>query len=169
MNQDIMRKFTDRLCAVKVDLCKLKGNPVDENSIGAALGAEATPGEMAEMFVLLRELYETADEIKKHYGKAFDWLRVTYIPNRMDDLGATSIKLDGLGRLGLTDDLRVKTIDREAAFRWLEDQGLGDLITETINASTLKATLRRMMKKGEEVPDSLFELAPFTRANLTKS
>lgn len=148
---------------------QLKEMPVDEDSITCALGTEADPVEMAEMFRLLRELYEAADRIKKHYGKAFDWLRVYYIPNRMDDLGASSIKLPGLGRLGLTDDLRVKTLDKDGAFRWLEDQDLGDLITETINASTLKATLRRMLKKGEQVPDDLFELVPFTRANLTKS
>lgn len=147
----------------------LEDKPVDEDSITQALGTEADPVEMAEMFRLLRELYETADRIKKHYGKAFDWLRVHYIPNRMDDLGASSIKLPGLGRLGLTDDLRVKTLDKDGAFRWLEEQDLGDLITETINASTLKATLRRMLQKGEQVPDNLFELAPFTRANLTKS
>ena len=87
----------------------------------------------------------------------------------METLGTSSMKVDGYGRLGLTDDLRVKMLDKEQVYEWLEENDMGDMITETVNASTLKASLRKRLQKGEEVPDNLFELTPFTRANLTKS
>lgn len=144
------------------------GIPLNPDAVEVVLGSEATPGEMARMFKDLRELYETADRIKKQFGKTFDWLRVSYIPARMDDMESSSIKIPDYGRLGLTDDLRVKVIDQTALFAWLEENDLGDMISETVNASTLKASLRKRLKKGEEVPD-MVELTPFTRANLTKS
>jgi len=147
----------------------LQAEPLDDQFMYDLIGEEATPVQMAEMFLRLRALYETADEIKKTYSKFFDWFRVQYIPDRMDELGASSIKVPGIGRLGLTDDLRVKTLDKDKMYEWLEQQGLGDLITETVNASSLKATLRRKLQGGEEIPDDLFSLSPFTRAAVTKS
>lgn len=143
--------------------------PLDPDQVTAAIGPEGSPAEMAQMFQELKRLHEVADEIKKQFGKTYDWFRVSYIPERMDTLGTSSMRVDGYGRLGLTDDLRVKILDKEQVYEWLEENDMGDMITETVNASILKASLRKRLQKGEEVPDNLFELAPFTRANLTKS
>lgn len=143
--------------------------PLNPDQVKAVLGDEATPAEMAQMFRELKELYETADRIKKEFGKTYDWLRVNYIPERLETLGSSSMQVTGYGRLGLTDDLRVKVLDKQGAYDWLEENDMGDMITETVNTSTLKASLRKRLQKGEKVPDNLFELTPFTRANLTKS
>lgn len=144
-----------------------ESTPVDSDTIQAIMGDEATPGDMARMFRDLRALYETADAIKKQFGKTFDWLRVFYIPARMEDLETSSTKVPGFGRLALTDDLRIKVMDQAALFEWLEENDLGDMISETVNSSTLKASLRKRMKDAKELPESV-ELTPFTRANLTK-
>lgn len=143
--------------------------PVYPGQLQAIMGDEASPADMAQMFQELKELHETADFIKKEFGKSFDWLRVQCIPDRLETLGTSSMNVKGYGRLGLTDDLRVKILNKEGVYTWLEENDMGDLITDTVNASTLKASLRKRLQKGEEVPDELFELAPFTRANLTKS
>lgn len=45
---------------------------------------------------------------------------------------------------------------------WLARQGAADLITETVNASSLKALLRRKIKDGIEVPPELVKISPYT-------
>lgn len=51
---------------------------------------------------------------------------------------------------------------------WLARQGAADLITETVNASSLKALLRRKMKDGVEVPPELVKISPYTYAAIVK-
>lgn len=51
---------------------------------------------------------------------------------------------------------------------WLARQGAADLITETVNASSLKALLRRKMKDGVEVPPELVKVSPYTYAAIVK-
>lgn len=51
---------------------------------------------------------------------------------------------------------------------WLARQGAADLITETVNASSLKALLRRKIKDGVEVPHELVKISPYTYAAIVK-
>lgn len=166
-DRDVIDKWLEKFTVLKEAVSG--DHNVKPESIEKILGNSPTAEEVAEMFTKLREAYETADFVKKRLGEAFDWYRVTYVPDYMDDQGVSSVKIEDVGRLGLTDDLRVKILDKESVYDWLEENDLGDLITSTINSSTLKATLRRRLIKGQEVPGDLFELSPFTRANLTKS
>lgn len=122
----------------------------------------------AKLFVQLRDLYERADAVKSQLGRMFDDLRVRHIPERMDDLGLTSAKVDQVGTVILTDDLRVKTINKRSLFDWLEETNNGDVIQESVNASTLKALLRRTMKSGGVIPADSVEITPFTRASIRK-
>ena len=43
-----------------------------------------------------------------------------------------------------------------------------DEVAETVNASTLKATVKNMYKTGEQVPEELLNVSPFERASITK-
>jgi hypothetical protein len=54
-------------------------------------------------------------------------------------------------------------------FDWLRDNGRGDLLQENINPSTLKATVKGLVKNGEEIPEDLLNVSPFTRASITKT
>lgn len=51
---------------------------------------------------------------------------------------------------------------------WLARQGAADLITETVNASSLKALLRRKIKDGVEIPAELVKISPYTYAAIVK-
>jgi hypothetical protein len=53
--------------------------------------------------------------------------------------------------------------------QWLRDCGYGDLITETYNASSIKAIFRKMIVEGAEIPGDTFAVTPFTRASLVKA
>ena len=124
--------------------------------------------DLAKLQQRLKNLHELMDANKSAVGKVYDMLRVAVIPPLMEDQGVASVTLSGIGRLQLTDDIRVKVLDKSKQYQWLEMNGNGDLITETVNASSLKALLRRQMREGEAIPGDTFEVTPFTRASIVK-
>ncbi len=114
---------------------------------------------------------ESAEEVVKALNKKFDFLRITKIPQVMEDEGIQRLSVDGVGRVSLTADMHVsvKEGQKEEFYSWLRDNGREDLIQPTVNSSTLKATVKNMVMKGEEFPDQLLNVNPFTRASITKS
>ena len=128
-----------------------------------------TAVDVVHMMAALRDLNEAADEVKKAIGKAYDHMRVMVVPAKMDAEGLDGMTVAGIGRVSITGDIHASTIDKAGAFLWLEENGHGDIIQETVNASTLKALLRRRLKEGEEIPETLFKVSPFDRASITKA
>jgi hypothetical protein len=124
--------------------------------------------EVARVMKKLQDLHEAFDTSKKRIGVLFDDVRVKYLPAKMDEEDISSFKVDGLGTVSLTDDLRVKVLDHSREFEWLEEIGSGDLISSTVNAQSLKALIRRRLVAGNDVPQDIFDVSTFTRASVTK-
>jgi hypothetical protein len=89
----------------------------------------------------------------------------------MEEDGVDRINVTGIGRVSLTADMHVsvKADQKSEFFTWLRDNGRGDLLQENINPSTLKAAVKKMFREGEEVPDQLLNVSPFTRASITRT
>lgn len=113
---------------------------------------------------------ESAEDVVKALNKKFDFLRITKIPQVMEDEGIQRLSVEGVGRVALTADMHVSVREgqKESFYEWLRDNGREDLIQPTVNSSTLKATVKNMVKNGEEFPDELLNVSPFTRASITK-
>jgi hypothetical protein len=129
---------------------------------------------LIELIKEMRRIQNEKDDVEsdlKQYNKHFDFLRITKIPQVMEDEGIKNMNVEGVGRVSLTADMHVsvKAEMKEAFYLWLRDNGREDLIQPTVNSSTLKATVKNMVKKGEEIPDDLLNVSPFTRASITKS
>lgn len=114
---------------------------------------------------------EELDEALSLVNKRYDYIRLQVIPNRFDNEGITNMKVEGVGRVQLTGDLytSIKAGQKEAAYQWLSDTGHGDVIQPNINPSTMKAMIKAMIGKGEEIPEEFFTVTPFTRASITKA
>lgn len=127
--------------------------------------------QLIEAMSTLQNRKEAAEEQLKIINKEFDFLRITKIPAKMEEEGIDRIAVSGIGRVSLTADLHVsvKADQKEQFFDWLRDNGRGDLLQENINPSTLKATVKNMFRSGEEVPESLLNVSPFTRASITRT
>lgn len=98
-----------------------------------------------------------------------DILRFEKIPEKMDEEETETIRYEGIGRVSLTADTRValpKGLKPEF-FKWCRAHKLGDLISETVNSSTLTSWVKGRIKAGKEVP-SVLKVTPFTRASITK-
>ena len=127
--------------------------------------------ELVHAMATLQNRKEAMEDQLKLINKEYDFLRITKVPATMDDDGVDRINVTGVGRVSLTADMHVSVkADQKAAFHeWLRDNGRGDLLQENINPSTLKATIKGMFKSGEDIPETLLNVSPFTRASITKS
>lgn len=113
------------------------------------------------------ELEEQLKEVNRDY----DILRLKKIPESMEALGVRNATFEGLGRVQLAADIYASTREgqKEAAMQWLRDCGYEGMITETYNASSIKALFRRMIAEGVPIPDDMFNVTPFFRASIVKS
>lgn len=118
----------------------------------------------------LAELKSQHEDSLKAVNIEYDYLRLNFIPNRFDEEGIQNITIEGIGRVSLTGDLFVSVLaeNREKMHEWLSDIGKGSLITNTVNASTLKATIKAMMRAGEEIPEDIIKVTPVSRASITR-
>jgi len=113
---------------------------------------------------------EAAENVLKEWNAEFDVLRLEVIPTACEDQGVEGMRVEGVGRLGLTADLYVSTKagGKDDLFKWFRKNKLSDLIQEGVNSSTLKAWVKDRIKKGKPVPQELLNVTPFTRASITK-
>jgi len=118
----------------------------------------------------MRKAKDRAEAELKTINAEYDFVRHILVPEMFERDGIENLAVAGVGRVSLTSDLRVSIASgaKEQAYRFLDDVGKGDIITTTVNASTLKAVVKSMILQGDEVPEDLFKVTPFTRASITK-
>lgn len=127
------------------------------------------PELMARMRALEAEK-EKLENLLKVVNAWYDVCRIEVIPAKCEEQGIDSIKVAGVGKLVLTGDMYVRTVNNAALMEWLKDEGLVDLIKPSVNGGTLKASLKGRIKSGADLPpDSVVKITPFIRASITKA
>lgn len=117
------------------------------------------------------ELYEKKAELedqKKQVQKNLD-AKMYELVQEMDNVGVSSFKDSELSRTFYQEqDCYLKTTDNDAFFQWVRDQGAGELIKETIHASSKKAMVKDYIHEtGGEVPG--IEADFFTKIKMRKA
>lgn len=130
--------------------------------------------ELREIAARMKSLQAEKDNLEKQLAAVnieLDDIRVRKIPTMMESLGLKNVTFEGLGRIQLASDLYLSTKEgkKEEAMQWLRDMGHEGMITESYNASSMKALVRRLLVDGAEVPENLFNITPFTRASIVKA
>lgn len=124
---------------------------------------------LVERQKLLQLEKEELEAQLKLVNAVYDVLRLELVPAKMDEDNVERVTYDGIGRVSLTADMYVTVNNKTGLFEWLSDEGFGDLIQPTVNASTLKAFVKGRMKDGKDVPAEFLNIKPFTRASITKT
>ena len=122
----------------------------------------------------MKELQGQKDKLETELSdinKELDVIRTKKIPELMESMGLRNVTIEGLGRVQLAADIYASTREgqKEAAMTWLRDCGYDNMITETYNASSIKALFRRLMADGADIPDDIFNVQPFLRASIVKA
>lgn len=111
---------------------------------------EAMPyKELAARMVELKTAIGEADRMSAALTAEFDVIRLRVVPNRFAEEGMTSLRIAGIGRLGLTKDAycnRMRDSSEEEFFDLLRELGYGDMIKETVNPSSLKSAVKELFE-----------------------
>lgn len=126
--------------------------------------------ELAQVMDKVQILTENIDRSKKELQKFYDWMRMSIVPDKMDEAGVESMQVTGVGRLYLTASLNasIKAGAKESAYQYLQDHGHGDIIGTTVNASSLKALAKDKIRNNDPLPSDLFNVSPVTRATIQR-
>lgn len=95
------------------------------------------------------------DKVKAQNAETWsevDYLRFILIPKLMTELGTDNIKLPGIGRVTVRTEASCSTLDKEALFEWLSQEGHDELMSNTVNSSTLKAFILNQLRDKEPIP-----------------
>lgn len=132
--------------------------------------------DLGRRFIELKKQIDDLSQVKKNLQAEFDYLRLSVIPDKMEEDEMSSINIKGVGRLGLTLDAYVTVLaeNREPFYDWLRENGHGGMIKPYAQPSTVKAFAKDLYKRnaeGEEdceLPEDLIKVEPFYRAAVTK-
>jgi hypothetical protein len=131
--------------------------------------AGLTIQELARVMVDLRTEKEKRDEELKLLNAELEFVCKGLLPERMDEENVTKMSITGLGTLYLQGDLYVSTVgDKQTLFQFMRESGNESLITETINPSTLKAWCKEQYKQGNDIPEDLLKVQPYSFAKVLK-
>ena len=129
---------------------------------------------LKQVVVAMRELRDYHTEAKdKAAGlwREHEYLAKNVLPEMMEQMGLTSVVLDGIGRLEIRHDAScsVPKENKQEVYQWLRDNGYEELIVGTVNSSTFKAQVKKFIKDGEEFPMELINFNPFDNAVLVRA
>lgn len=126
--------------------------------------------EYTRSFVAVRRVKDELDDIVKKFNALYEEMRTVKLPAKFEEAGVPTITLDEGYRVTVSHLVRasIKTDQREGAYQWLRDNGLGDLITPTVNASTLSAAAKSMQEDNQELVPEYFNVSILNQTSVTK-
>lgn len=111
-----------------------------------------------ELFKTLKDFKENLDGLNKKCKAVFEKMNSEVLPAKYKEDGVTSMTYQGYRyTVNVRTLARILPEHRLEAYQWLRDNDLGDIIIETVNASTLSSAARELMEEGSELESDYFE------------
>lgn len=133
---------------------KLTGFSAEDLSIINKMSAV----DMGRLMVQVRQELDAATDVKSRFEKQYDTIKRA-LPKKMEEAGLEKFTVDGRP---ITTRIEIYTSipadHREEAYAWLRKHGLGEIITNTVNGSTLRATVKEQLHNGQHFPEDLFKI-----------
>jgi len=117
----------------------------------------------------VRQYDDNLKYLKKRMGDIYKRMKEEIVPQKFTEQGISSITVDGF-RFTVSAQSRtsIQKDMKDEAYLWLRNNGLGDIVTETVNSSTLSATAKTLMSDGIDLPDDIFNIYSFENTSITK-
>lgn len=141
-----------------------------EADIASVVDGSLPASELAHIYAIMRQTSEKWAEVALMLGSAVTKLGGDLIPEAFEREDITSFATSLGYRVGVAMVLRasIKPETKMEAYDWLRANGLADLITETVNASTLAAAGKHLLTEGKELDEDLFNCHFQKTTSLTK-
>tara|TARA_R110000751_G_scaffold196938_1_gene302114 strand:- start:348 stop:803 length:456 start_codon:yes stop_codon:yes gene_type:complete len=142
---------------------------LDDMKLDAANAQSLDVEEMLRNMAATRRISDKVAELSKGYKALLDNYKKIIVPAFFQERGIGPIVVDAM-RFSVSTSSRtsIPAKNKPAAYQWLRDNGLEDLITETVNSGTLSATGKSLLEDGIEMPGELFEYYAFENTSMTK-
>lgn len=126
--------------------------------------------EYTRAFVALREMKDKIEEALKPFDKFYLEAKEQKLPAAFEAAGVPTVNLDEGYRVSISHNVRasIKGGQKDAALEWLRQNGLGDVVTETVNSSTLSGLARSMAEENRELDSELFTVAIMPTTSVTR-
>lgn len=114
--------------------------------------------------------YKALDAIRKDIYKALDKMDKFILPTKFEANGTDLVRIPELARSFYpTTKYSAKVVDKEKLYAWLREVGQSDVITETVNASTLAGLLKDMtLNQGIDAPEDVALLTTYQSIGSSK-
>jgi DNA polymerase II small subunit/DNA polymerase delta subunit B len=111
--------------------------------------------DQVEKLESLQNRLELQEENMKNLKSEIQKVSGDIIPTMMSEMGLAEIKLQDGSHLKVSTSYRatITEANKEAAFNWLRNNGLGDIIRKE---ETLKALVRERIEAGKDMPTEIF-------------
>lgn len=128
--------------------------------------------DLARAFVVMHRMMAVLSGSEKWMDELFTKYKELDCPEVFEAAGVTHVPLAEGYRVGLNYLTRasIRAGLKEVAHQWLIENGHQDIITETVNASTLSALARTLQEEENlSLPEDLFNVALMTNTSVTKT
>lgn len=160
-----MSTLTDRLKSIAEQLAPL----VDDLTREVTEYRIKDHIELIRYFDEFRKSADIFDETKKALTELRDNMSREYIPDAMFNAGVKTVNVVGVGRVTVSQRFSCSMLDKEAGIDWLKHHGLGGIVIETVNSSTLAATAKKMIQEeGKDLPENIFKISAVPYTSITK-
>lgn len=126
---------------------------------------------LARAFVVFHRAMERLADDLKPLKALYEQYKEVAVPAIFEEDGVTSIPLDEGFRVGTSYTFRasIRPDQKDEAYAWLRSANLGDIITSTVNSSTLAKTAKELAEENKELPDALFNVARMPNTSVTQT
>lgn len=129
--------------------------------------------EILDFFYHIGVMYDTLSDMKKGYNTLYDGFSQEHVPDALRGQGVKNITLEipdvGARRFQMSNRWSCSVIDKDAAYQWLRENNLGDIIKPTVAAPTLGALAKnRSETEGRDMPEDKFKVSVNTFTSVVK-
>jgi hypothetical protein len=125
--------------------------------------------EAAQVYVDFRQMFDYLDATRDEFARIKERLAKEIIPAIFEESSVDgTINLKSGYRVTLAHRMTATILDKEGAYKWLEDNGMGDIIQPTVNASTLAAVAKNLLEENRSLPPEYFKAGLTPNTSMTK-
>jgi len=144
------------------------------NMVAALVLAKDSGGRSNDYATIYAAIYRgnaVLEEANKPLGAVLGELKNIKVPEAFERDDIKTLTMADGARITISNVVRASVIGgkKDEAFAWLRSTDQADLITETLNASTLTAFARSLMEQNKSLPEELFNVVVMPTVSLTGS
>lgn len=118
----------------------------------------------------LRTQHDELDEMRKSVYHMKDSYDKGVIPAKFEEMDVDKLSVPSIGKtFSILNKHSASLLDKTEGYKWLRENGYSELITETVNASSLASAMSDMiLNEGKEPPAEIIKFSSYKTTSVLK-